>query len=155
MIHVSNNNIFLAGLQHIAQVYLLKRLLSVFYDKHKKYSMFCVIYYLHNWDRPITTTTTINSLIFRLIFYQHQYFPSQVLEWDLKTTFCLVSFFWLTAHQRDEAQPLKAPAIPVDHDAWTRSPFSFWRGNKLPSKHTCNQAANKYTRKAWQECSHS
>ncbi|TNN81589.1 hypothetical protein EYF80_008035 [Liparis tanakae] len=37
-------------------------------------------------------------------------------------------------------QPLKAPAMPTDHDAW--------RGNKLPSKHACHQAANEYTRPA-------
>lgn len=61
---------------------------------------------------------------------------------------------WLTAHQSDEAQPLKAPAIPVDHDGWKHF-LSLWRGNKLPSKHACNQAANKHTRIARQECSHS
>lgn len=48
---------------------------------------------------------------------------------------------------------------PQHHYAWTplswSSLFSPSDANKLPGKHACNHSANKHTRIARQECSHS
>lgn len=116
-----------------------------------KYTAFWVICYVQNCDWPITTTININNFI----FHHHHCSPSEAAEWDLKTaSICLVSAFDWQRIKAMKHNPWKLQ-LSLRITMFGRILLSLWRGNKLPSKHAYNQAANKYTRIARQECSHS